>query len=84
MLKIIGCVYCLIGFVIMVLDIINFCAYRAASDEWHVVEWSVKDAVLATIGDAVLWPFDIVDAIRIKIKYANADYEYAYSEKSDL
>jgi hypothetical protein len=83
MLKIIGCAYCLIGFLMLVLSIIGLCVYRA-----NGVKWRIRDAVFDTITSTILWPLAIANILSGNVQKRNKYYEQlcesVYSEKSDL
>ena len=83
MLKIIGCAYCLIGFVMLVLDFIGLCVYIA-----HGVKWRIRDAVFDTVTSTVLWPLAIANILSGNIQKHNNYYkqllESIDSDESDL
>ena len=83
MLKIIGCAYCLIGVLMLVLSIIGLCVYRA-----YGVKWRIRDAVFDAVVSTVLWPLGIANILSGNVqkhnKYYKQLYESVYSDESDL
>lgn len=82
MLKIIGCAYCLIGVLMLVLSITGYAVYRA-----HGIKWRIRDAVFDTIVSTVLWPLAVANVLSGNIQkhsdYYKQLHESVYDE-SDL